>query len=232
MLTLRWTLAIAAALAISALPTPGQDDMIAIDVLLRPGPMMLVQAAMWNAKLRERMPDGFELDEQHAPHITLVQCFVSQADLPKVLEAVHGVKEKFDLFEVELRATGLEYVASGEIGVAGFVVERTGPLLKLQRAAVEAVDAYRRTGGGEAAFVPDPSGMPFDPKLIEDVETYVPGRTGDRFNPHVTVGVAPLGSVEELEREPFEPFSFGVEEIGVYQLGNFGTAAKRLDHGN
>jgi hypothetical protein len=57
----------------------------------------------------------------------------------------------------------------------------------------------------------------------------VPHQTGEKFNPHVTIGVAPLVWLKELEKKPFEKFTFGAKGIATYQLGNFGTASKRLD---
>jgi hypothetical protein len=41
--------------------------------------------------------------------------------------------------------------------------------------------------------------------------------------------VAPLDWFKELEKKPFEKFTFGAKGIATYQLGNFGTASKRLD---
>ena len=67
------------------------------------------------------------------------------------------------------------------------------------------------------------------PWLFQYVETSVPRQTGERFNPHVTIGVAPLDWLEELEQKPFDTFAFDATGIATYQLGNFGTASKRLD---
>jgi 2'-5' RNA ligase len=228
MLAVRAILLIAV-LAMSALPTLAEDDLIAIDVLLQPGPTMLAQAARWNARMREQSPEGFELDEEHAPHITLIQRFVAESDLPRVLAAVDEVRSKFDVEEMEMTTTGLYHIPSGKIGLAGIVIQPSEQLLALQRAIIEAVNAYARAGGRESAFVPDKTGTPFDPFLFEYVETFVPGQTGERFNPHVTIGVAPLRWLEEQEQKPFEKFTFGAQGIATYQLGNFGTASKQLD---
>ena len=57
----------------------------------------------------------------------------------------------------------------------------------------------------------------------------MPQQTGEKFNPHVTIGLAPRVWLEEMEDEPFDEFTFGAEGIATYQLGNFGTASKRLD---
>ncbi len=206
-----------------------QTELIAIDVLIQPDQRMMTEAARWNSLMREQTPEGFELDEAHAPHITLIQLFIAKNDLPKVLAAVETVKSQFDLSNFEMTANGLYHIPSGEIGLAGIVVEPTEQLHALQQAIISAVDVYARQGGNRPAFVPDRSGTPFDPLLFKYVETFVPDQTGDKFNPHVTIGVAPLGWLEELEKKPFKNFSFGANGLATYQLGNFGTASKRLD---
>jgi 2'-5' RNA ligase len=217
------------AFVISASPAFGQSDLIAIDVLIQPGPKMIEEAERWNAMMREQSPEGFELDEEHAPHITLIQRFIAKSDLQKVLAAVDEVTSKFDMSNLEMTATGLYHIPTGKNGLAGIVVEPTEQLHALQQALIEAVNVYARKGGGESAFVPDKSGTPFDPILFEYVNTFVPNQTGDKFNPHVTIGIAPLDWLKELEKKPFGKFTFGAKGIVTYQLGNFGTASKRLE---
>ena len=218
-----------AASAVFAFPALGQSDLIAIDVLIQPGPKMMAESERWNARMREQSPEGFELDEEHAPHVTLIQLFVAESDLPKVLASVEEVRTKFDIDSLEMTATGLYHIPTGELGLAGIVIEPSEQLHALQRAVIEAVNVYAQKGGGESAFVPDKSGTPFPPILFEYVETFVLNQTGDKFNPHVTIGVAPLAWLEDLEKKPFDKFTFGAKGIATYQLGNFGTASKRLD---
>ena len=218
-----------AAFVISASPAFCQSDLIAIDVLIQPGPKMMHEAERWNALMREQSPKGFELDEEHAPHVTLIQRFIAKSDLPKVLAAVDKVKSKFDMSSLEMTATGLYHIPTGKNGLAGIVIEPTEQLHALQQALIEAVNVYARRGGSESAFVPDKSGTPFDPILFEYVDTFVTNQTGDKFNPHVTIGVAPLDWLKELEKEPFDKFTFRAKGIATYQLGNFGTASRRLD---
>jgi len=142
---------------------------------------------------------------------------------------VEEIKSRWDLSGLKMTATGLYHIPSGKIGLAGIVVEPSDQLIRLQNEVIGAVNPYSKSGGGEAAFVADKTGTPFDPFLFTYVDSFVPNQTGDKFNPHVTIGVAPLGWLEELEKKPFEKFSFGASGIAVYQLGNFGTASKRLD---
>lgn len=211
-------------------PALAQTELVAIDVLLQPGPEMLAEAVQWNARMREVSPDGFELDDEHTPHITLIQRFIATSDLPNVLVALDEVKSKINIDEFRLTATGIYHIPVGNIGLAGIVIEPSEQLIKLQQTIISAVDVYARTGGAEAAFAPDKSGTPFNPLLFDYVETFVPAQTGKQFNPHLTIGVAPLNWLEELEKEQFEKFTFGVSGIATYQIGNFGTASKRLDH--
>jgi len=221
-------------LLIAAFVTPifpafGQSDLIAIDVLIQPDSRMTDEAEKWNAIMHEQSPEGFELDEEHAPHVTLIQRFIIKSDLPKVLAAVDKVKTKTDISSLEMTATGFAHMSDGENGLAGLEVEPTEQLHALQQAVIEAVNVYAQKGGDESAFVPDKSGLPFSPILFDYVDNFVPLHTGENFHPHVTTGMAPTVWLEELERKPFEKFMFGAKGIAVYQLGNFGTASKRLD---
>ena len=209
--------------------SPDATPLIAIDVLLQPDARMLKEAAKWNALMREQSPEGFELDELHAPHITLLQRFIAKTDLASVLAAVERAQSTFDIAKMKITATGLYHIPSGKIGLAGIVIEPSRELLALQDAVTEAVNPFARSGGDESAFVPDATGAPFDPLLFKYVDTFVPSQTGQKYNPHVTVGIAPLGWLEDLEKQPFSSFTFGSHGIAVYQLGNFGTASKRLD---
>jgi hypothetical protein len=130
---------------------------------------------------------------------------------------------------LQMKATGFYYIPLHRKGLAGIVIETSGQLLLLQQEIVKAINIYAREGGDESAFVSDKSGMPFDPFIFEYVETFVPRQTGERFNPHVTVGIAPLDWLKEKKKKPFDTFTFGATGIATYQLGNFGTASKRLD---
>jgi len=64
--------------------------------------------------------------------------------------------------------------------------------------------------------------------FIQSVSTFVPKMTGEQFNPHVSIGVAPKGYLDKMLAEPFQPFTFSPADAAVYQLGPFGTAAKKL----
>ena len=179
--------------------------------------------------MREQSPEGFRLDAEHIPHITLIQRFIAEDDLISVLAAVDRVKSTSDTAEMRLTANGLYHIPSGKIGLAGIVIAPSDALRALQDAVIGAVNPFARTGGDASAFVPDPTGTPFPPFLFQYIETFVPNQTGKNYNPHVTIGIAPIGWLENIEQQPFSSFTFGAKGIAVYHLGNFGTAARRLD---
>ena len=78
------------------------------------------------------------------------------------------------------------------------------------------------------AFVTTHDDPASTPALIEYVSTFVPKMSGENFNPHVTTGVAPREYLDQMLAEPFESFTFSPAGAAVYQLGPFGTAAKKL----
>jgi hypothetical protein len=64
--------------------------------------------------------------------------------------------------------------------------------------------------------------------LIAYVSTFVPNMTGEHSSPHVSIGVASREYLDKMLAEPFEPFTFSPAGGAVYQLGPYGTAAKKL----
>src|SRR4051812_30464402 len=58
------------------------DRVIAIDVLLEPGPVMVAKAEAANAKLRTNYPEGYRLGREQVAHISLVHRYVHEKDLP------------------------------------------------------------------------------------------------------------------------------------------------------
>src|SRR5437868_11124014 len=70
------------------------DRVIAIDVLLEPGPVMVAKAEAANAKLRANYPEGYTLGRDQVAHISLVHRYVHEKDLPAINAAVSEVAAK------------------------------------------------------------------------------------------------------------------------------------------
>ena len=200
----------------------------AIDILLEPDATMLRHAEAANASLLKIFPSGFALDAAHRPHVTMIQRFVRTADLDKVYEAAGKVFASANITEMKLEAVKYYYASSNDLGVPGIVARPTPELLKLQADLIAAVTPFTVPSGASGAFVTTPDDRVIDPGLIEYVAQFVPNNSADRFNPHVSVGVGPRSYLDKLLAEPFEPFTFSPAGAAVFQLGQFGTAAKKL----
>jgi len=52
---------------------------------------------------------------------------------------------------------------------------------------------------------------------------------GDKFNPHVTIGVAPETFLDEMLAEPFRALTLSPAGASAYQFGTFGSACKKFE---
>lgn len=189
---------------------------------------MLRHAADNNARLIKAFPNGFALDESHRPHITMIQRFVRTEDLDKVYAAVGQVLARANVTGMELEAFKYYYVPSKDIGLAGIVAKPTPELLKLQADMIAAVAPFTVETGTMNEFTAAHDDPALDAFLIQYVSTFVPKQTGEHFSPHVSTGVALREYLDKMLARPFEPFTFSPAGAAVYQLGPFGTAAKKL----
>jgi phosphoserine phosphatase len=207
---------------------PTQPPVTAIDILLEPDASMLAHSAANNARLLKLFPKGFTLDATHRPHVTLVQRFVRTADLDNVYAAAGQVLARANVGAMQLEAFKYYYIPSKDIGLAGIVAKPTPALLKLQAELIDAVAPFTVATGDSSAFVTTPADPVIDPALIAYVAAFVPKGAGAQFNPHVTTGVALKADLDKMLAEPFKSFTFAPAGAAVYQLGQFGTAAKPL----
>jgi len=200
------------------------EKLVAIDILLEPDQTLIGKARLVNATLRENFPAGYELDASHAPHITLLQRFVRAKDFDAVTDALTMVFRIEWPTALPLKAKGYDYVIWAGHAVTVIIVERTTELLRLHQKVIDALAPFSVGGGTAAAFV----GAEINPETIGWVETFIPKSSGKNYVPHVTAGVANEDFVKSMKAEPFEAFTFRPDGAAVYQLGNFGTAAKML----
>jgi hypothetical protein len=205
------------------------SEIIAIDILLQPDATMLQHAAANNARLLKEYSQGFALDAAHTPHITMLQCFVRTADLEKLYAAEEKVLAAANVTKMKLEAFKLYYIpAGGGLGVAGICAKPTAELLKLQADIIAAAKPFLVERGPIGAFTAPHDNPALDAAIIDYVSTFDPKMSRANFNPHVSTGVAPTGYLDQMLAEPFENFTFSPAGAAVYQLGPFGTAAKKL----
>ncbi len=206
----------------------GTSDIIAIDILLEPDARMLARAESNNARLRQAFPGGFALDAEHRPHITLLQCFVAATNLEALGNAAGEVIRKAKVTAMELQAVRYYYTPGPGIGLAGICATTTPELRQLQADVIAAATPFMVATAGIEAFTTGHDNPAFDTALIDYVAGFAAHHAGAHFNPHVSTGVAPTDYLDRMIAEPFEAFAFAPAGAAVYQLGPFGTAARRL----
>ena len=204
------------------------SSVTAIDILLQPDAKMLEHAAANNARLLKVFPIGFALDATHTPHITMLQCFVRTADLEQLYAAEEKVFTAANVNAMKLEAFKYYYAPAGATGVAGICAKPTPAVFKLQAEIIAAAKPFMVERGPIGAFTAPHDDPAIDAAIIEYVSTFVPKMSGENFNPHVSTGVAPKEYLDRMLAEPFENFTFSPAGAAVYQLGPFGTAAKKL----
>ena len=129
---------------------------------------------------------------------------------------------------MKLEAFKYYYAPAGPTGVAGICAKPTPAILKLQADIIAAAKPFMVERGPIGAFTAPHEDPANDTALIQYVSTFVPTMSGENFNPHVSSGVAPRDYLDKMLKEPFESFGFSPAGAAVYQLGPFGTAAKKL----
>jgi hypothetical protein len=213
----------------------GADDpnaVTAIDIVLEPDATMVSKAEAANQRLLKVFPKGFALGATHHPHISCLQRYVRTADLDKVYEAVGGVLAQEKPTSWKLTAYKYYYIPWKDIGLAGIVIKPTDELLAYQQKLINAVAPFTVETGTAAAFVTTKEDPEINQPTIDYVASFVPHATGANFNPHVTIGIASQDYLKKMLAEPFESFTFSPVGVGVYHLGNFGTARKQLKSWN
>jgi len=207
------------------------SSLTAIDILILPDPAMQTKATAWNTRLRQSVPDGFALDENHTPHITLLQRYVRTGQLDDVYNVVASTIATAPVETLELTAVKLAHMqvaATPGVGLAGLLVKASPPVIDLQTALIVAIKPHTGSGGTAEAYVTSDAEPDINDDTLRYVDNYVPDHSGENYLAHVTVGQAKLDDIATLEAETLDPFTFRPAGFAVYHLGNNGTAQVQL----
>ena len=150
------------------------------------------------------------------------------ADLDKVYEAIDNVLAAEKPTTWKLKAHKYYYIPFNDLGLAGIVIEPTDDMIRFQKKLIDAVEPFTVKTGTTAAFVTTKEDPEINQPTIDYVKSFVPDASGKKFNPHVTIGLAPQEYLKKMLDEKFETFTFWPAGVSVYQLGNLGTAQKKL----
>ena len=208
------------------------SELTAIDILIHPDDAMLARATAVNERMLQSVPppQGFALDEHHQPHITVLQRYVRTGDLDAVYHAIHAVLSSVDLATLVFTAAAIRHMDVGTqgVGLSGIIVKPGPEVLEFQSRLIDALAPFTGSGGTADAYVRTDAEPEINATTLDYIEHYVPAHSGQNYLAHVTVGLATLEDLRTIEAETFEPLTFLPAGVSVYQLGNNGTAARRL----
>ncbi|MBK5212314.1 MAG: hypothetical protein JJE55_01480 [Flavobacteriaceae bacterium] len=187
---------------------------------------MRAQAIHLNTLIKQNNPETIKLDENHIPHITLLQGFINEKNLPIVKDALNVL---FKTIESDtMQAESIFYYKDKEESFAMIVVEKSDQLLKLHEKTIEIVKPFIVKNGSEASFVPNPDGSPISESTIKYVPEFVEKYSYENFDPHISLGVAQKVLLDSLTENVFNQIQFQPTSVSVYQLGDHGTTRKLL----
>ena len=206
------------------------SDLTAIDILINPDENTLERARAVNARLRQSVPSGFELDATHVPHITILQRYVRTAALEKVYEAIQKTIAETDMSLVTFRAVAIKHADWGipGQGYAVYFLKPSPEVIDFQAKLIVTVNPFVEPDGTAAAYVTDANDPEINHTTLNYVEQYVSNSSGSNYKAHVTLGFATLDDLKIIETEPFNEFDIDPSNVAVFHLGNNSTARKEL----
>ena len=184
------------------------------------------QTIQLNQAILKIHPDNFTLDADHIPHITLLQCYIIESDLPKVEQLLNGLYKT--IAKDSLWADEIQYNTDKIESFASIGIEKSKPLISLHKKTISLLEPYILPNGTQEAYVQNADGTPIDQFTIDYVPKFVSHYSYGNYNPHISLGVAKTSLLDSLAKHNFHAIKFHASAIAIYQLGNFGTARKLL----
>jgi len=187
---------------------------IAIDVAILPPETVAGPARRMNELLWQQTGLGFRFDDSHLPHVTLLQQVTEQARMAELLAAVERILSDTPPLDLRVVSPGKGRTSTW------YAIEPTEELERLHERLFEGLAPLALDTITPAAFFAE-EGEPARADDLLWVASYREQSSGERFTPHVTLGV---GQIPPLT----EPIPFLAGRIAVCQLGRFCTCRKVL----
>lgn len=199
---------------------------IAINVLLTLPEDVYQKAVQLNRAILKNNPHTIALNEKHIPHITLLQCYVQETDLPEIEKLLHGLYKTIE--HDTLWADELQYAKDKSESFASIGIKKSKALMALHKKTIALLEPYVLANGSQEAYVQNADGTPIDDFTLDYVPEFISAHSFENYNPHISLGVAKTVLLDSLAQHHFRPIKFHAASISVYQLGAFGTAQKLL----
>ena len=158
-----------------------------------------------------------------------MQRYVSVACLDGIYETVGGIISNEKIADRKLKITKYSLVPWNNQYLASMLIDAPNEIFKLQHKLIGSLSACAVPTGQSSAFVTTPGEAQINPATIEYVSAFVPEQTGKNYKPHITFGILPQNDLKEVQKNAIDASPFSPAGVGVYQLGNNGTARKKTE---
>lgn len=211
---------------IAQMPEP---SIIAINIAITPESAMSDYAKNMNRELQKIYPQGFSLDDSHHPHITILQQYIKRDDLENIYHDLNNLMIKASKEAWKFDATKFSiYPVNNEMGALFIDIKSTPQLLELQHNIIALAQPYSVTNGTASAFDRSQNEPEINQFTLDYVRDFVKNSAGDHYHPHITLGIAPITELQRWQNQLPTVSSFIPASITIFQLGDNGTARKRL----
>jgi hypothetical protein len=201
---------------------------VAIDVLLEPSADMVALAEAANKGLRRAYPAGYSLGAKQVPHISLVHRYVRAGDLPKLEAKLSAMLKDNNPLLIQLTATGYSHSGWDGLALMAIDIQHNDALGRVQAKVAEVAEEFAVAEGTADAFAVNDELPKVDASVVTYVKEFIPKASGKNFKPHITIGRAQTAIVKDIEAIAFPRRSFRSAGVAIYQLGDSGTAQKKL----
>jgi 2'-5' RNA ligase len=185
-----------------------EQSVIAVDVALLLPDEVAALAVRINREFPAGEAEDLILDDDHLPHLTLVQQFVQGSRLNGLIGEVEAIVSRKPALRLDV--SGLEKLGSTVV----LAVSRTPELQRLHGALMEALAGFEKGLGGHESFHSNGKGP--RERDVQYVTNFRARSAFDNYSPHIT-----LGHGETSTR--VEAFSFDADHVAVCHLGRFCT---------
>lgn len=196
------------------------SDLIAINIALKPAKEVEDDIKKINSKTFKE-PTGFQFDQTHFPHLTLVQIVIKKSDFSAVRNAIK--KQRFKVIDLKPSRFVLDDIEKeSSLKVLSLEFEQNEKIVNLQREILSKIKNYSTKDQTTEAFY-DPRTV--QPQFVKYTAEFLEDSTGSKFEPHVTLGI--VSKDFKVGEVPNRKAKF--ESIQIYQIGRYGTARKKLE---
>jgi hypothetical protein len=190
---------------------------IAVDIVLLPEADMADRAIAINQALVEKHGSDIVLDRVHClPHVSLAMGCIQPDALQAIASDLQSAKRKYPVKKLHVKHLVQNH--HGGTVVSSIELQAREDLQQLQVQVMRTLAPYFSYEVSESMFAGE---RPIASSTLNWVQNFPQQSSGDKFQPHITLGYGPCAPVEL-------PATFSPEALAVCHLGNHCTCRKVL----